>query len=156
MRWLRPIERLVRPLYQVHSRLMRGMTLGVRGLVVDTEGKVLLIKHTYTPGWYMPGGGIERGETAEQALERELHEEAGVMMTGRARLLSFHSNEGLFRGDHVLIYRVEQFETGEPTQTGEIEEIAWFSPGDLPADVTQATRRRLAEALGGDEPHPHW
>jgi 8-oxo-dGTP pyrophosphatase MutT (NUDIX family) len=156
MRWLRPIDRWIRPLYQVHSRLMRGMTLGVRGLVVDAEGRVLLIKHTYTPGWYMPGGGIERGETAEQALERELLEEAGVRMTARARLLSFHSNETLFRGDHVLIYRIEQFETGEPSQTGEIEEIAWFSPDDLPPDVTRATRARLAEALLGSEPHPHW
>jgi 8-oxo-dGTP pyrophosphatase MutT (NUDIX family) len=156
MRWLRPIERLARPFYQLHSRLMRGMTLGVRGLVVDGEGKVLLIKHTYTPGWYMPGGGIERGETAEQALERELKEEAGVTMNGRAKLLSFHSNEMLFRGDHVLIYRVERYEIGRPSQRGEIEEIAWFSPDDLPDDVTRATRARLAEALHGDEPHPHW
>jgi 8-oxo-dGTP pyrophosphatase MutT (NUDIX family) len=156
MRWLRPIERVARPLYQAHSRLMRSMTLGVRGLVVDGEGKVLLIKHTYTPGWYLPGGGIERGETAEQALERELMEEAGVRMTARARLLSFHSNDALFRGDHVLIYRIDAFETGEPSQTGEIEEIAWFSPDALPDDVTRATRRRLAEALHGDEAHPHW
>jgi hypothetical protein len=59
-------------------------------------------------------------------------------------------------GDHVLIYRVEAWELCEPTQRGEIEEIAWFAKDDLPPDITPATRRRLLEVLEGEEPHPHW
>ena len=156
MSWLRTIEPIRRPLFQAWSRMARGMTLGVRGLVTDEAGQVLLLRHTYMPGWYMPGGGIEFGETAEEALARELVEEAGVRLTGRARLVSFHSNHARFPGDHVLIYRVETWESCPATQVGEIEEVAWFSPEALPAETTPSTRRRIVEALGGEEPHPHW
>jgi 8-oxo-dGTP pyrophosphatase MutT (NUDIX family) len=156
MSWRMRFEPILRPLYRAAARRTRAMTLGVRGLVTDAEGRVLLIRHTYVKGWYMPGGGVERGETAEEALERELMEEAGVRMTGRGRLISFHSNHVRFPGDHVLIYRIEAWEPCAPTQVGEIEEIGWFAPDALPDGITPSTRRRIEEALGDAEPHPHW
>lgn len=131
------------------------MTLGVRGMVLNGEGQVLLIHHTYMSGWYMPGGGVEAGESCELALERELLEEAGVIMTGRPTLLSVHQNLG-FPGDHVLIYRVDSWDQGEPTQKGEIEQVGWFHPHDLPEGITPATRRRIEEALAGQESQLHW
>ncbi|MFO1013740.1 MAG: NUDIX domain-containing protein [Caulobacteraceae bacterium] len=156
MSWKARIEPFTRLPYRAFSRLSRGMTLGVRGLVTDAEGRVLLIRHTYMAGWYMPGGGVERGETAEEALARELMEEAGVRLTGRASLISLHSNHIRFPGDHVLIYRVTAWEPCPATQVGEIEEIAWYAPDALPHDVTPSTRKRIEEALGGLEPHPDW
>ncbi len=156
MSWRLALEPIVRPVYRVISRLSRPMTLGVRGLVLDGEGRVLLIRHTYVKGWYMPGGGIERGETAEEALARELVEEAGVRLTARPRLVSFHSNHVRFPGDHVLIYRIDAWAPCPATSVGEIDEVGWFSPDTLPHDITPSTRRRIEEALGGEEPHPHW
>ena len=131
------------------------MTLGVRGLVLNADGQVLLIHHTYMVGWYMPGGGVEKGETCELALERELVEEAGIQINGRPSLISMHANLG-FPGDHVLIYRVEDWTQVTPTQKGEIEQIGWFHPDALPDGITPATRRRIEEALAGKEPHLHW
>jgi ADP-ribose pyrophosphatase YjhB (NUDIX family) len=104
----------------------------------------------------MPGGGIERGETAEQALGRELVEEAGVRLVGRARLVSMHSNHVKYPGDHVLIYRVTDWAPCQATSRGEIAERGWFSPNALPHDITVSTRRRIEEALGGAEIDPHW
>ena len=156
MLWRRRVEPYIRPLFQSVSRARRGMTLGVRAVVTNEAGEVLLIEHTYVHGWYLPGGGVERGETAEEALARELVEEAGVRVTGRPRLVSFHSNHVKFPGDHVLIYRVDNWEACEATSRGEIHALAWFSAAALPPDITRATRRRIAEALGGAEPHPHW
>ncbi|HWA60226.1 MAG TPA: NUDIX domain-containing protein [Caulobacteraceae bacterium] len=156
MNWRRPLEPLIRPAYRLVSRLTRGMTLGVRGLVLDAEGKVLLIQHTYLPGWYMPGGGVERGETAEEAIARELVEEAGVRATARPRLVSLHSNHIRFPGDHVLIYRIDAWEACEATSRGEIAAVGWFAPDALPPDVTPSTRARIEEVLGEGEPHPHW
>jgi len=153
---LRRIEPFARPLLHAYARVTRGLILGVRGLVTDGDGKVLLVRHTYMPGWYFPGGGVEWGEVAEHALARELVEEAGVRMTARPVLASMHSNHKGHRGDHVLIYRVTAWEPCPPTQHGEIEAIEWFAPDGLPDDLSPATRRRLEELLDGAEASPHW
>jgi len=156
MNWLITLERLARPLTQQAMRMTRGLTLGVRGLVTDGDGKVLLVKHTYVRGWHMPGGGVERGETCETALARELVEEAGVQLAGRPQLVSVHSQEAQFRGDHVLVYRVTEWRPCAPSSRGEIAQIGWFSPADLPEDVTRGTRRRIEEALAAAAPDLDW
>jgi ADP-ribose pyrophosphatase YjhB (NUDIX family) len=156
MRWLVHFERLARPLIHQAFRIKRGLTLGVRGLVVDAEGRVLLVEHTYLNGWHMPGGGIEHRETAEESLARELVEEAGVKLTGRPKLLSIHSQEAQFPGDHVLLYLVEQWEPCASTDHGEIARTDWFKPDALPEGVTKATRARIAEALAGAESDVRW
>ena len=156
MHWRRRIEPIARPIFHAYSRWARGLTLGVRGLVTNEAGEVLLIQHTYVAGWYMPGGGLERGETAEQAITRELIEEAGVRLTERPQLLSLHSNHVHFPGDHVLVYRAGAWEACEATSRGEIAEVRWFAPNALPETTTRGTRLRIEEALGGGEPHPHW
>jgi 8-oxo-dGTP pyrophosphatase MutT (NUDIX family) len=156
MLWRRRIEPFTRPLVYAFFRMARGLTLGVRAVVLDEAGKVLLIQHTYIKGWYLPGGGVERGETAETAVARELQEEAGVRALSRPRLLSAHSNEVLHPGDHVLVYRVEAWEPCASDAQGEIHAVGWFDPNDLPEETTKATRRRIAEALGDAEPDPMW
>ena len=55
------------------------MTLGVRGVVLDSDNKVFLVKHTYISGWHLPGGGVEVGETFLDALMRELVEEGRIV-----------------------------------------------------------------------------
>ncbi|WP_297514796.1 NUDIX domain-containing protein [uncultured Caulobacter sp.] len=158
MLWRRRIEPFTRPLVYAYFRLTRGLTLGVRAVVTDAAGHVLLIQHTYVKGWYLPGGGVERGETAETAVVRELQEEAGVraLSRPRPRLISAHSNEVLQPGDHVLLYRIEAWEPCASDSAGEIHAVGWFDPDDLPEDTTKATRRRIAEALGGAEADPMW
>jgi ADP-ribose pyrophosphatase YjhB (NUDIX family) len=132
------------------------MTLGVRGVVVDAEGRVLLIEHTYVPGWHLPGGGVERGETAAAALARELEEEAGVQPMAPPRLISVHSQHLSYPGDHVLVYLVEVWAPCPATSRGEIHQVGWFEPDRLPPGVTRATRARLAEIFDGRARDPEW
>ncbi len=154
--WRTRIEPFTRPLFFAWSRMSRGMTLGVRGVAVDNEGRVLLVKHTYLHGWWLPGGGVERGQFCEDALTREMREEAGVIIEGRPTLVSIHSNERFFRGDHVLVYRIDRFTLTDRTSRGEIAEIGWFEPRALPEDTHRATRERLAEIFGGAECATSW
>lgn len=150
--------RLWRPMVRGWARVRRGKTLGVRAVVLDTAGRVVLVRHTYVSGWWLPGGGVDAGETAEQALAHELEEEAGVRLLARPRLLSIHSNDARFRGDHVLLYLVDAdgWEPCAPTHPQEIAEIGWFDPRSLPSDLAAGTRARLREALEGAAPDPAW
>jgi len=156
MPWRRHLSPYLKPLFHRWWALSRGMTLGVRGLVTDKEGRVLLIEHTYTKGWYMPGGGVDPGEDAETALKREMLEEAGIEVIGRPTLLSIHDNRRIFPEDHVLIYRVNAWRQAAATQKGEILRIGFFAPDALPPDTTRATRNRIREALEGVEADVMW
>jgi 8-oxo-dGTP pyrophosphatase MutT (NUDIX family) len=154
--WRRRVEPFYRQLFFAYARWRRGMTLGVRGVVTDSDGRVLLIQHTYIPGWHLPGGGVDRGETTEAALVRELVEEAGVQVAEPPRLLSVHSNERYFRGDHVLVYRVGAWEPCAATSRGEIHEVGWFAPDALPDGTSRATRARIREAMSGGPAATAW
>jgi len=156
MLWRRRLEPIARPFIRLHARLRRGLTLGVRGVVVDAEGRVLLVEHTYAPGWHLPGGGVERGETAVQALGRELEEEAGVQPIAAPRLISIHSNHRSYPGDHVLLYLVAAWTSCPATSRGEIHQVGWFAPDGLPVGATRGTRARLAEIFGGQCSNPDW
>lgn len=154
--WRTRIEPFTRPLFFVWSRLSRGMTLGVRAVATDEHGRILLVKHTYLHGWWLPGGGVDKGETTYAAVVRELREEAGLKVIGSPKLLSLHSNEQFFPGDHVAVFHIDKFEVGERTSHGEIAETGWFEPAALPDDTTKATRARIAEFMGYAPASPDW
>lgn len=154
--WRTHIEPFTRPLFFAFSRATRGMTLGVRTVAVDDQGRVMLVKHTYIHGWWLPGGGVDRGETTQDAAARELREETGLIATAPPRLISIHSNERFFRGDHVLVYIVDAFQAGQRSSHGEIADARWFSPDALPEDAHRSTRARLAEIFGRKPVDPAW
>lgn len=148
MNWRITVEPFTRPFMQAWWRLSRGMTLGVRAIVTDDSGRILLIKHTYLPGWHLPGGGVEHGETTALAVRRETEEEAGIRAEGGIELFGIYANHRRFRGDHVVVYRIRQWTACPPDNEGEIEAVDWFDPADLPADISPATQRRIRECLG--------
>lgn len=142
---------------QAYGRLTKGTTLGVRGVLVD-DGKVVLVKHSYVPGWYFPGGGVERGEAAAEALEREIREEAGIRLTEPPRLFALYRNFRTHPGDHVALFVCPGFEAAAQGRRRDFEIVACerFHLSALPDDATAATRARLREVAGEAEPALDW
>ncbi len=148
---------LKKRLFVFFALISRPMTLGVRGLVTDTEGRVLLVRHTYVPGWYLPGGGVERGETLIDSVVKELAEEANIRLTARPRHFHTYRNTTTSRFDHVALFLCDEWESlGEKKPDREIAETGFFPLNDLPQDTTAPTRKRLAEIFDGKAVEDLW
>lgn len=154
-----PLLRIADTLRRLMWRALSPRTIGVRGLVVDEEGRVLLVRHTYgKPTWHLPGGGVKRRETLVEALARELREEVDVAITGPVRLLGTYSNMSEGKSDHVSVYVVDRWERrgADGTRDAEIDAVARFSPTDLPGDTSPGTRRRILEWANEDGTSFDW
>ena len=152
-------ERALRTALHLYWRFARGLTLGVRALVIDHERRVFLIRHTYVAGWQLPGGGVEVGETVHEALARELREEGNIELIEAQppRLFGVYFNRHISRRDHVMLFVVHDFrQTRTPVPTHEIAAHGFFALDDLPADTTAGTRARIAEVLLERAPSPDW
>jgi 8-oxo-dGTP pyrophosphatase MutT (NUDIX family) len=130
------------PYRLTHARV----TLGARALVIR-DGQTLLVRHTYTDGWYTIGGGIDAGESPSDAACRELMEEVGIVTTAPPVLLGVYLATQEKRDDYVAVYVCTEFDKTNIISP-EIAEEKWFPLDALPADVSPATRRRIEEYQG--------
>ena len=154
---LGPVRVLFGRTLHTYFLMRRGLTLGVRAIVRSNDGKFLLVRHTYTPGWHFPGGGVEKGQTAEQALRDELRQETGLQIVGKPIMHGLFYNNNVSKRDHVLAYHCDVKGSLEAKPTSlEIAEIAYFSFEDLPQDTDPGTVRRIRETLFGDEKTEVW
>ena len=143
-------ERMVLRFFHLFFLLTRPMTLGVRGIVIDAQNRVFLVRHTYIPGWHLPGGGVEAGETMLTSLARELAEEGNIAMEEEPALHGIFFNKAISRRDHVAVYVLRRFRQSAPRLPDrEIAEARFFARDALPDGVSRATLARLAEALDG-------
>src|SRR5690242_808658 len=93
------LKRLIRPSFSTYERVAKvfrrarwPLTIGVRTIVRDEGGRILLVRHTYSAGWHFPGGGVNKRETALDAAVREVREEAQVELTAPPRLVGIYLN----------------------------------------------------------------
>ena len=150
-------EPLLRRIFHLYWRFARGMTLGVRAVVLNGDNRVFLVKHSYVTGWHLPGGGVEVGETFRDALQRELAEEAGIELSGEPALHGLFFNNHVSRRDHVAVYLIRHFRQDRlPEPNHEIVACGFFEARALPADTTEGTRLRISEVLEGRAPIATW
>ena len=133
----------------------RGVSVGVRVVVFDADGAVFLVRHSYMKGWFLPGGGVDRGEVPSNAACREVLEEAQIVVVGEPELHGILLNDQVGVPDYVCCYIVREWhwdsaDGTRPEQVsidGEIIEADFFALDALPVGTTPATHARLGEIV---------
>ena len=133
-------------LRKIYQFILRPINLGVRVMLIQDE-KVMLVRHVYQDGWFMPGGGMKRKETIEQAARRECQEEVGVEMQ-KLELFGIFSNFTEWKSDHIVLFLSEEF-TMTDKKDSEIAEKRFFLLDNLPESLGKGHRRRLQEYQSG-------
>ena len=119
-------------------------------IITDDRNRVLLLKHRFRPGsgWGIPGGYIDKGEQAEEALRRELREEAGLEVED-VEILAARTFQRPQQVEIVFLCRA----IGEPQQLNyEIEKAEWFVIDNLPSSLPKDQRKLLEQALHNGAP----
>src|SRR5215472_16377337 len=135
--------------------LFSPVVFGVCAIAQDSDGRILLVKHTYQPGWLFPGGGVGRGEPPEHAVARELKEEVGFVRGSAPEFVRLYTRRAGWATNVVALYRLRDVEIDFRTNW-EISEARFFAPDALPAGTPSTVRRRIAEILDGTPPSPFW
>ena len=149
-------------LLRAYWSIFNPISVGVRAIVVDAEGRVLLVRHLYGDDHlHLPGGGVKRRETMVSALRRELREETGLEILvddHELRLLGVFTNFIEGKSDHVSVFVVEagQWKGELEADSLEIAKIRFEDHGDLPIEISPGTERRLAEFRGEREVTFEW
>lgn len=146
---------VLNPLRLAVRKLWFPITVGVRAIVENEGGEVLLVRHTYIDGWYFPGGGVKRRETVRAGLERELSEEVGVTVTGSLELFGVYSNFHGSKSDHIALFVVRGYDMNFRANQ-EIAEYRFFHPAELPGGIRPGTLARLDEFRGIREKTFEW
>ena len=132
--------------FKVYCFIFRPIRMGVRVMMIQ-DGKVWLVRQTYMPGWFMPGGGLKRNETLEEAARREAREETGAEL-GELTLMGAYSNFTDWKSDHNIVFICTNFEVkSEPDS--EIAELRAFALNELPDNLWPGHLRRLQEYQAG-------
>lgn len=129
---------------------VRPVVMGVRVMLIR-DGEVLLVRQTYAPGWFMPGGGLMRGETLEAGARREAAEEVGAELHNIS-LVGAYSSFREWKSDHNILFLSTDFTLSGKRDRREIAEMRFFPLDALPEGLPPGQRQRLEEYRRGETP----
>ena len=141
----------------IKVRINPKVTLGVRLIALNDRDEILLVRHSYLPGHALPGGGVDTGESAREAVMREAAEEAGLHFRTSPEQVHVYFNRRLANRDHVILFLARgTSQPQEPAPNAEILSARFYPLNALPEDTTPATRARIAEVLDGADRSDIW
>jgi ADP-ribose pyrophosphatase YjhB (NUDIX family) len=136
--------------------LTRPRTVGVRGIVQDAQGRILFVRHSYgSRRWFLPGGGGNGSESADESMLREMREETGLEV-GISRLVGVYLWLDAYKRDTIFLFECELLGGELQIDGGEIVDAAWFPVDALPEPLNPGTRSVLGDWASGRTGFGHW
>jgi ADP-ribose pyrophosphatase YjhB (NUDIX family) len=148
-------RRTVLAVFLTGKAIVTPTAFGANAVVEDENGHVLVVRHTYLPGWHLPGGGVNTGEPPADAIIRELREEIGLLEFSPPELMGLFTRKLVWIGNVIALYRVRDAKF-EFKRNLEILEAKFVDPANLPDGLAPGTKRRLLELANNTPPSSHW
>jgi 8-oxo-dGTP diphosphatase len=126
--------------------------IGAAAIILDSEGRILLVKHSYGKcNWDLPGGKSEENESAQETARREVLEEIGLNVEiGQLTGVYYDPNNDM----HHFVFIASNVNQREPEPSSpEILECRYCSIHDLPKPISNFTYKRIQDALNHDSQH---
>ncbi|MBI2331539.1 MAG: NUDIX domain-containing protein [Chloroflexi bacterium] len=133
--------------FKIYCFLFRPIRMGVRVMMIEDD-KAWLVRHTYLPGWYLPGGGLKKWESLDQAARREAREETGADL-GAISLLGVFSSYAQWKTDHTSVFLCKDFKF-VGISDAEIAEMRAFPINELPENTYSLHRNLLVKYHEGN------
>lgn len=129
--------------------------VGAAALIVDGQGRLLLMKRSDSGCWGPPGGAVELGEAVETAARREVREETGLEL-GKLSLFGVFSGPELFHrypnGDevhNVILVYLASAPPGRVRLNDEHTKWRWFARAEIPEDISPPIRPAIEQFKAG-------
>lgn len=130
------------PILKIYWFLFRPKTYGVK-CIVEHDGRILLIQNTYgNPVWTLPGGGVKRGESPEEAVRREVKEEVGIELVFLKKFSELQNNRE-YKRDTVYCFIGEVKNKAIKIDENEIQKARWFEKDTLPSNISSLAREMI-------------
>jgi 8-oxo-dGTP pyrophosphatase MutT (NUDIX family) len=126
--------------------IFRPVVLGVRVLITDGN-EVLLVRHTYREGWFLPGGRPNKHESLSTTARREVREETEVHVEPRD-ILGVYSTISGGASDHVVVFHGHSSSSmpqDPKSLSAEVDAVRWASACRLPGNTAVQTRRIIED-----------
>ncbi len=128
------------------------ISVGMRAIIQDEEGRVLLIRRNDNDMWGMPAGSMELDESAFDCLKREVNEETGLIVLEATPIAIYSEPRFAFTtvyGDHyqmfALVLRVDRWQGTLFSTTNETTDARFFALDALPDNLLPLYRETLED-----------
>lgn len=133
--------------FKIYCFIFRPIRMGVRVVMIEND-QVWLIRHTYLDGWFLPGGGLNKWESLDQAARREAREETGAEL-GEISLVGVFTSYAQWKTDHTSVFLCKDFKFIGKSDA-EIAEMCAFSLDQLPPETYHLHRDVLEKYHTGN------
>lgn len=139
------LYKILYPFAKIYWRIFKPITFGVRVILIKNN-QILLVQHTYLPGWMLPGGTVKFEEDFKEAAQREIKEELNLEIKN-LRFFGIYKMNLEGKRDHIFVFICDELKNTSQLKIDkkEISDSNFFNLNKLPPQISPGHLRRIEE-----------